>query len=70
MPRIPGIYVFLSYYTIIVGGILIFIGWPPKEPICIVCAHMLPLELGVINVLLGAVGVVRSFNRAGALAVR
>jgi len=58
--------VFLYTWVIIVGGLLIFLGWPPREPICIVCTPTLTLGAGVISLALGIVGIAKSFGARSA----
>jgi len=62
--------VLLSYWVIVVGGLMIFIGWPPREPICIVCTPTLTLAAGVISLALGIVGAARSFGSRSAQLAR
>lgn len=54
---------FIYGWSIIVGGLLIYLGWPPREPICIICGPSLALAAGVISVLVGIVGLVRPPER-------
>lgn len=52
--------IFLYTWFIIVGGWLIYLGWPPREPICIVCTPTITLLLGIVTVIIGVVAAVRN----------
>ena len=56
---------YLAYsWTIVVGGWLIFLGWPPREPLCIICTPTLFVAAGAISLAVGAYGVFNERNIA------